>query len=566
MNAQTAPHKVFKQLLTQLTKTGEHFEVVDQKIDGRPYRVYKKAPATLKELMDSGRAHGDKTFLVYEGEQFSFEQFFAHSDAFARQMHKEWGIRAGDRVALAMRNYPEWMMAFTGIVQLGAVPVPINSWGSANEVRYVIKDSHARALITDQARYNYFAKDEQLPLPIVVARPDQDNRAPDWDTFIAQDKSEALPAYSRKPSDEALLMYTSGTTGQPKGVCTTHRQVCQAMFNFECVGMAMGMTSGDILAEVMKSGDNYAGLLTVPLFHVSGCYAVFLLNLRSGRRTVMMYKWDVAQAITLIEQERIGILSASPSMLMELYEAPEFARAKTDHLFAIGGGGSALPSELAGLIERKTANRLPGCGYGMTESNASATSMNGHLFRERPKAAGLCSPVMEVDIRDEQGASLPTGERGEIWLYGIAIASGYWQKPEATAQSFVDGWYRTGDIGYMDEAGYLSVVDRIKDVVIRGGENISSVEVEHAIDNHPAVLEVAVFGIPHRQLGEIPVAEVVVKVAHQTNEEEIKKHVSSQLAHFKVPEHVFLGTEPLPRNPIGKVLKKALRERRTQTG
>lgn len=558
----STPYKIFNNLLGQLTTRGEHFETQQQNIDGREYKVYKNAPQTLKELMDGGRIHGNKTFLLYEGEQLSFDQFFAKADMGAYQIHNAWGIKPKDKVAIAMRNYPEWMIAFAAIVRLGAVPVLINSWGSADEIRYVIEDSGTNALITDQARYDYFAEDKSINVPIAVARPDKKNKAPDWSEWILEAKDKTPIPYTCTTDDYAIMIYTSGTTGRPKGVYSTHRQVCQAMFNFECTGMAMGMSNGDIMAQVMKDGDDYAGLLSVPLFHVSGCYAIFLLNLRSGRRTIIMYKWDVAKAARYIEEERVGILSVSPAMMVQLFESKEFERAQTDHLFAIGAGGSAFPSGLADLIERKAANRLPGCGYGMTESNASAASMNGHLFRARPKAAGLASPIVNIKICDVQGKSLPAGEKGEIYLYGVSIASGYWQKPKDSAESFVEGWFRTGDIGYLDEQGYLFVVDRIKDMVIRAGENISSLEVERAIDNHPKVVEAAVFGIPHKQLGEALAAEVVLKTSGSLSVDDIKQHVSKQLAHFKVPEHVFLGTEPLPRNPAGKVLKKVLQKQR----
>ena len=559
------PEETFNQLLEQLTARGEHFELVQISLEGRQYPVYKNAPETLKALTDAGRTHGDKTFLVYEGERLSFAEFYQQVDMAAAQMHHAWGIKPQDRVAIAMRNYPEWMAAFCAIVRIGAVPVPINSWGSAEEIRYVIEDAGVRALVADQARYDFFGDDKSMSIPMVVARPDRSNRAPEWHQWVQEAASLSLPDYKCAADDMALMFYTSGTTGRPKGVRSTHRQVCQAIFNFECVGMAMGMTNGDIMAEVMKDGDDYAALLSVPLFHVSGCYAVFLLCLRSGRRTVMTYKWDAPKVARYIEEERIGILSVAPSMLVELFQSEEFKRANTTHLFAIGGGGSAYPNGLLELIEEKAKNRMPGCGYGMTESNASATSMNGHLFRARPKASGLTSPIMRIDIRDEHGKSVGVGNTGEIWLYGITIASGYWEKPESTAESFVDGWYRTGDVGRLDDAGYLFIVDRIKDTIIRGGENISTLEIESAIQKHPKVVETAVFSLPSDTFGEMVAAEVVLKNPTDLSQDEIQTHVASQLARFKVPEQVFFRTEPLPRNPTGKVLKKDLQKLRGDT-
>ena len=564
--SQQPPHQVYFQHLEALTAPGQPFEVIDRQIGGRPCKAYRNAPATLRELLDQGRAHGDKEFLVYEGQRYSFDQFFAEADAAACGLSAA-GIRAGDRVAIAMRNYPEWMMAFTAIVTTGAVPVTINSWGAAEEILYVLDDSEAKWLFCDEARHNML--DQALTerqLPAIVVRPDLITATPNWEAFISpyqqHEKKPLRPP--RSEDDIATIIYTSGTTGKPKGVVSLNRQVCQAIFNFECCGFAMAMTNGDLLGRLMELDSDYSALLAVPLFHVSGCYAVFMLNLRGGRRTVMMYKWDIKKALKYITRERVGVLSVAPAMLMMLFEDPGFADADTSRLYFIGGGGSAFPSDLPGLIDQKVPDRIPGCGYGSTETNASACSMNGHLFRARPKASGLPSPIMQLQIRGTDGHSaLPTGERGEIWVYGISIAEGYWQKPELTAESFQDGWFRTGDIGYIDEDGYLFVVDRIKDIVIRAGENISSNEVEQALGTHPDVLEAGAFGIPHPQLGEELAAAVVIRPQRQPSVEQLQAHVGEQLAHFKVPAYIFLCHEPLPRNAAGKLLKNALRETHT---
>ncbi len=566
MNAPARPCDAFRQYLKELTAPGQPFELIEKEIEKRRYRVYQNAPATLSELFAPGRGHGDKTFLVYEGERISFAEFFRRADAAGHQLVKEYGIAPGERAAIVMRNYPEWLMAFVAIGSIGAVPVPINSWGRETEIRYALEDSGSRVAFFDEARCQLAADAcKDLGIKAIVARPESKppdlGAARDWEDFLAGALGQPMPQVQADTEAPALLMYTSGTTGRPKGVLSRQRQVCQAIFNFECTGLAMGMVNGDIMGAVMKDGDSFSSLLAVPLFHVSGCHAAFLINLRSGRQITMMYKWDPVQALHYIEEEKVGLLGVAPAMMMELLQHPAFDDANTSSLFSLGGGGSAFPPDLAPLIEEKAPGRMPGCGYGSTESNAAACTMNGHLFRERPTACGLQSPIMEVQIRDEELRPLSRGKRGEIWLYGPTVADGYWNRPEETADCFRDGWYRSGDIGFLDEDGYLHIVDRIKDMVIRAGENISSQEVEAALSGHPEVMDAAVYGLPHKRLGEELAATVRPNTGTALQAEDLREHVAEQLAHFKVPVHIEIDPAPLPRNAAGKVLKNELRER-----
>ena len=561
MNTATEPHRIFLEQLGQLTGAGQSFEIEQRQIDGKNYKMYKNAPRSLRELLDQGRAHGDKEFLLYEGEHYTFTEFFRQADAVSCSLAAN-GIQAGDRVAIAMRNYPEWMMAFVAIATIGAIPVTINSWGTVEEMLYVIDDSQSRLVFCDDRRQRMLTgKLQQRSIDAVVARPGEDSTAVSWQDYVLAGGNGEPPRPELSGSDPALLIYTSGTTGKPKGVLSLHRQVCQAIYNFECCGMAMAISNGDLLMKLLEQGDDYAALLAVPLFHVSGCFAVFILNLRSGRRTVMMYKWDVDRALQYIGDEKIGILSVAPSMLMSLFESDNFARTDTSRLYFIGGGGSSFPSTLPKLIDRQLPDRIPGCGYGSTETNASACSMNGHMFRARPQASGLPSPIIEIQIRDKQNIrELPRGEIGEICIFGVTIAQCYWNKPQTTAETFVDRWYRSGDLGYIDDDGYLHIVDRIKDIVVKAGENISSIEVENAIASCADIAEAAVFGMPHDRLGEEIAAVAVVRDGRQVEQGYLKEYLSQRLAHYKVPDQLFIRSEPLPRNPTGKILKNTLRQ------
>lgn len=566
MTTPARPCDSFRQFLKDFTAPEQPFELIEKEIEGRRYKMYRHAPTTWVELFAPGRAHGDKTFLVYEGERISYDEFFRRADAAGHQLVKEYALKPGERAAIVMRNYPEWLIAFTAIGSIGAVPVPINSWGREAEIRYALEDSGARVAFFDEARYQLATGAvKDLGIKAVVARPKSLSAAPnsvrDWEDFLADGLGQPMPEVPVDTEDPGLLMYTSGTTGRPKGVLSRQRHVCQAIFNFECTGLAMAMVNSDIMGAVMKDGDHFSTLLAVPLFHVSGCHAIFLLNLRGGRQITMMYKWDPVQALHYIEQEKVGILSVAPAMMMELLQHPAFDGTDTSSLFSIGGGGSAFPPDLAPLIEEKAPGRMPGCGYGSTESNAAACTMNGHMFREHPTAAGLRSPIMKVEIRDEDMRPLPDGKRGEIWLYGATVADGYWNRPEETADCFRDGWYRSGDIGFLDKDGYLYVVDRIKDMVIRAGENISSQEVEAALSSHSQVMEAAVYGVPHKRLGEEVAATVRPSGGTVLQADTLREHVAEQLAHFKVPEHINIDAAPLPRNATGKVLKNELQQR-----
>jgi long-chain acyl-CoA synthetase len=355
-----------------------------------------------------------------------------------------------------------------------------------------------------------------------------------------------------------MIMYTSGTTGTPKGALSTQRAICQAIMNFDCAAMASAMVNPEAIGAMMKKGFAPAQMLAVPLFHVSGCHAVFLTALRAGRRIVMLYKWDVARALQLIESERVTVLSAAPGMLTELLESPLFAQTDTSSLFGLGGGGAATAPRTARLLMERVPDAYPGTGWGMTETNAIGSSFTGTPFREKPASAGFLHPVVELDIRDEEGHSVATGSAGRLWIRTPTLVSGYWNRPEVNAAEFRDGWFDSGDIGYLDAEGYLFLSDRAKDMVIRGGENIYPAEIEAVLMECPGIAEVAVFGIPDETLGEQLAAAVHASDRH-IDAAAIRDFAAERLAHFKVPQVVWLHETPLPRNAAGKILKQELK-------
>jgi acyl-CoA synthetase (AMP-forming)/AMP-acid ligase II len=546
----------------QLCQPGAPFEIETRKNANTELRFYKNAPHTVRELLDTGRNFNDQEFLVYQNERLSFTAFFAKADAFAHFLIAELAIAKGERIAIAMRNYPEWMIAYYAIVSVGAVVVPLNSWGSADELHYGLSDSQAKLVICDQPRHDAIhSANDKLACQTILVRPKAGQDGLFFEDIIRANLGAKMPEVRCNSDDIAQIMYTSGTTGQPKGAVSTHSNICQALFSFEFHGMCSAMANPDAIGKMFSTGFTPCTLLSVPLFHVSGCYAAFLLNLRAGRKIVMMYKWSAEEALTLIAKERVTIFSAVPSMVVDLLRHPKFAHTDTASLFSIGGGGTACPASFSSAIAENLSDAYVGTGYGMTETNAICSSCTGDAFLYKPNSAGTLSPLVEWQTRSPEGEILAKGEVGEIWLKSACNISTYWQKPEATAESFKDGWMATGDIGYIDDENFVFLVDRAKDIIIRGGENIYPAEIENRLSQHPAIADSAIIAVPDERLGETPGA--VIRVQHGMNitEIDIKHYLADKLAAFKQPSHVWFVDRELPRNPAGKILKRELLER-----
>jgi acyl-CoA synthetase (AMP-forming)/AMP-acid ligase II len=546
----------YDQVAANLTAPGAPWELAGDESGGR---FYSKAPANLVEAVAVARQHGDREFLVYEGERRSFNQLLDESDQIAAALQAQ-GIQHGDRVALAMRNYPEWMTAFLAAVSIGAVIVPLNSWGQPDEIAATIADAGARLVFCDQARYDGLASRLQDPaVQLVIARPDRADDPNSLASFVAASRGQARREVAIDGEDLAMIMYTSGTSGVPKGAASTHRAICQALFNFEFAATAAAMCNGEAITAMLERGYAPTSLLAVPLFHVSGCHAQFLANLRGGRRIVMMYKWDVARALEYIEQERITSIAAAPAMVLDLLESPDFDAIDSSSLFSIGIGGAATPQRVADLLQAKMPGNFSGTGWGMTETNAQGASLTGRVFREKTGSAGLPHPIVDIRICDEQGQELPGGDSGEIWVRSPSNIREYWRRPDVNEQEFRGGWLRTGDIGYLDEDGFLFLADRVKDMIIRGGENIYPAELENQLLLLDAIKEVAVIGLPHGRLGEEVAAVVHLHPGRELSEPELLDFARQRLASFKVPARVFFTRQDFPRTATSKVLKPQIK-------
>ena len=565
-----------------MTAAGQIFEMDTVDIRGVATRVWKHAPATLRSVLDLSLNHATKDFIVYEDERYTFERHFRYAATFAHRL-REMGVETGDRIAIVSRNLPEWPMAFFATVGLGAISVPLNAWWTGDELEYGLSDSGARMVIVDSARLERLRPhlDRLEFLTDVIVVNEDRSVAPDLGephprvrirSFhevlgdVADDVT--FPDATIAPDDDATIFYTSGTTGRPKGAVGSHRNAISNLMNLFFVGQraAMRFGGGNIDADGQSIQNSY--LLNVPLFHATGCLAILIVNAASGGKLVMMHHFDARAALGLIESEKITTFGGVPTIAMQVIDHPDFASFDTSSVRSVSYGGAPSPPDLVRRIREAFPLAQPGNGYGMTETSAAVALNSGPDYIAKPTSCGQPMPVSDMAIvpedfaGDEPSSELPSGPDvvGELWVKGPTVVRGYWNKPEATAATFTKGWIRTGDVARIDEDGFVHIVDRAKDMIIRGGENVYCVEVEAAIFEHPNVADCAVIGVPHPVLGEEVGVVVVLRHPSATTVTDIIEHARARLAHFAVPTHVYVRSEPLPRNPQGKVLKRQLRD------
>ncbi|MEH6591139.1 MAG: class I adenylate-forming enzyme family protein [Halioglobus sp.] len=555
--------------VAELSAPGAPFELNEVTVHGVNYRNYATMPANLGEYYKFMLVHADKDFAVYQDERYTFAQGYQHGMEFGAALLDRFGVQKGERVAILARNSPQWLTAFIGATTAGTVAVPMNSWWTTEELDYGFADSGATVVVADRARCrSLLPLVEKFGLKIIAVDDCTDlgvEHTP-FGSLLADYAGAEMPEVDVAPDDHATIMYTSGSTGHPKGALSSHRGILSALYSWMLMGTADKLVTPD--STKADGGVRYpaTALLTVPLFHCTGSHSAFLLSLIVGRKLVIMYKWDVEEALRLIEQERVTYFNGVPTMSAELQAAALTSDRDVSSLQDIFSGGAARPPEQVDKLAGTFKKSSPAIGYGLTETNALGAANSGVLYIANPTSTGRAVPaVTDFRIIDDNGDTLPAGERGELCIKSPANVLGYWNKPEATAEAFVDGWFRTGDVGYLDDDGFLYIVDRIKDIIIRGGENISCIEVEAAIYTHPAVEEVAVFGLPDERLGEIVGATVVLRENAALTADELRAALVDHLAAFKIPAHIWLGTDKLPRIASGKIFKRELKTTYTAT-
>ncbi|MFA5775505.1 MAG: long-chain fatty acid--CoA ligase, partial [Ilumatobacteraceae bacterium] len=424
--------------IAAVTGPGQVFELVNANVRGIDLQVYKNAPANLGQVFAGARAHGEKTFLVYEDERWTFTKAMDQVDALANLLVNQYGIKKGDRVAIAMRNYPEWVVSFAAIISVGAISVSMNSWWTSDEMDFALEDSGATVLICDEQRFEVgqasCASKGIRSLVVRAAKP-LPKGVDKWEDVLIT--GQGHPGAEIGPDDDATILYTSGTTGRPKGAVSTHRAIISAIMAFSsrnAILTAYGNpppSSGDLPPSF---------ILIVPLFHVTGCVPVMLSCFIAGLKLVIMYKWDVDKALEMIERERITNFVGVPTQSWDLVNSPSFAKYDTSSLRAVGGGGAPAPTTLVTKVADSVKQGNPQLGYGMTETNAFGPGISGKEYIDHPTSTGRAVLPMRVEVRDPELKPVPRGEAGEIWFFGPMLIRGYWNRPDATAEVIVDGW------------------------------------------------------------------------------------------------------------------------------
>ena len=557
----------FNRAYAQLTAPGASFAWTVQNVRGVPTRIFDSAPPHMRVIWELAGAKGDAEYLVYGTERYSYADAAARVRSLAHHLRDEHGVGRGDRVAIAMRNYPEWVLSYWAITSLGAAAVAMNSWWTGPELEFALRDSSPVVVILDGERLERLAG-RAGTTPFIVTRHDGDlpAGASQWDHVVdAAGAPPRLPAAEIEPDDDIGIFYTSGTTGPPKGAQTTHRGSIHNLLNLAfmryCGDAARAHRPAAQRLVAEEDPGPPVALLPVPLFHVTGCTCVLHPVTATGGRLILMHHWDPAEALRIIERERVTTITGVPTMSRELLRHPDWEDTDTSSVRSMGGGGAALQPDLVARIDTSLRHGQPITGYGLTETTGIATALGSEFYVAKPASVGPVVPCMEAKVVDGDGNDLATGQQGELLLRGPNVIKGYLNNPEATAAAIVDGWFRTGDIAEIDADGWIHIKDRAKDVVIRGGENVHCAEVEAALHELDDVAEVAVFGVPDDRLGEEVAAAVVLGPGAVLTSEDLTAHLVDRLARFKHPRHVWFLDEPLPRNANGKFLKRDLRAR-----
>ena len=559
---------------SKLTGPGSPFEIEEKVIRGVTTRTWKNAPPTLRDVFLNGQRFKEREFLVYEGDRATYDSFGRATVTLAHRLIAD-GVKKGDRVAVIMRNLPEWPVAFWAGQLVGAIVTPLNAWWTGPELEYGLADSGTKVAFVDDERLDrveeflgklpdlekvYVTRHGGADLPAKTERlEDVIGVVNSWGGL----PELALPDVPLEPEDDATILYTSGTTGRPKGALGTHRNMTS---NVAAGGISAArnfLRAGEPLPELDATKlPQRVSLLVVPMFHATGLSSTMGPTMNGGGKLVLMRRWDAEPAMKLIQDEKVSSTGGVPTIAWQLIEHPARAKYDLSSLLSVAYGGAPSAPELVRKIAEVFPGSQPGNGWGMTETTATFTSHLGRDYLNRPDSAGPAAPVGEMHVRDPADGKtiLPEGSVGELWCKGPQVVKLYWNKPEATAETFQDGWLRTGDLARIDEEGFLFIIDRAKDMLIRGGENIYCVEVENALYDHPDVMDAAIVGIPHKTLGEEPGAVVHLKPGGTATEAELRQFVRERLAAFKVPVKVVFWPETLPRNANGKIMKNELKK------
>jgi long-chain acyl-CoA synthetase len=545
------------------------FEVVTEDVRGRPTQVYATRMPSLRSVLEVGLLRGDEqTFLSYGERTYGFGEFGRVTNGVAQALRSRFGLAKGDRVAVLSQNNPEWCLTFWATVSQGAVLVGLNGWWTTEEIEYGLQDSGAKVLVADRKRFERIADSLDLAphlehvfltdcTPADLDRANDPRLHPfsDLTTSPSPDLIDAEIA----EDDYAVIFYTSGTTGRPKGAISTHRSMIANLQNTMYNAVANSMSGN---ASLPDGGGQNVALFTSPLFHVSGCHSTLVVGLLAGLKLVMPEgRFLPETALQLIQEHGVTLWATVPTMVWRVCEHPDRHAYDTSSVRSVAFGGSPSAEELQRMVHEtfpsvsSTSN-----AYGLTETSSVATVISGADAIAKPDSVGPPVPTVSLKITGAHGEEVGPGETGEVCINGPILMAGYWNKPEATAEAIdADGWLHTGDVGHLDADGFLFITDRKKDMIIRGGENIYSVEIEQRLVAHPEIADAAIYGVPHPELGEEVKATVQLEPHSRLTASDIQQWVAGGLAAFKVPAFVDLTFDKLPRNASGKLLKNVLR-------
>ena len=523
-------------------------DIVEEEVFGRRTPVYQKRPHDLRDMLQqSVTSYGERTCLVQDEVRWTFSDFARHVDSVAAEFQQRWNISSGERVAILLNNRLEFAVAYYAAVTIGAIAVVLNARCKAPELEFMLRDSEPRVLITEPILYEEVSSVlERVPTLEAVVLCADDAVLPSHTLSF-----DTLTQAFRKPfqvaiaeDDIAALLYTSGTTGQPKGAMQTHRNL---------VNNAM------IATRLLQFGPDDRTLIVAPFYHATGVNSQLTAMLYAGGTSVVRPAFKADDFMEWIERERVTLAIGVATMFWLMLHSPNFARYDLSTVRAIIYGGSPAPVELLEQLSQTFPEVQLGNVWGLTECTSMVTLLPGSESLRIPASVGLPAPVLQVRVVDDAGQEVPEGEIGELIVKGPSVVRGYWRRPEATASTFKDGWLYTGDIGRKDADGFLYVLDRKKDMIIRGGQNIYSIEVENVLYQHPAVLEAAVVGVADEVFGEQVKAVLVPKPGMILDVEEVRDFCKRAIAVYKVPKYVEI-VAALPRNPGGKVMKNQLRQ------
>lgn len=549
-------------ILESLLGVGGAFETQDTQIEGQTVRIFANAPKTLAEFIQKGREHGDKTFIVDSGERLTFGAYFDRVDRLATNLSECLKDSESKVIALASRNSANWMIAFSAIILSGGIPALINSRGTGNNMQAAIDDSGAALLLADKKRLEQL-RAVNCVLPAICLDDSSDQETKNLKDIIST--SEAVTNYEdREANDVAVLMFTSGTTGRAKAAALSNQSMVFGVMNtllarraiMERMAKAYNIDMSVLLTQMPQG----SSLLIFPLFHTSGCSALFLASLVNGDKLVLLPRWDITEAFRVIQEEKVTSMTAVPTMLWDIINAPNRKDFDLTSLRSFSSGGQGIPLPLLTKLREAYPMAMFGTGYGMTEANGSVAQVIGEDFLNRPDAAGKILPMADVKVVDDTNEDLPSGEIGEIWVRSATLMNGYWLNGQVNLPFKDEGWYATGDIGRVDEEGFIYILDRKTDMVISGGENIYCAEVEQALTGVEGVTEIAAFGIPDDRLGEILILSVVSNLPQDAIRPKVSAKIEEAIASYKRPADIYFRTEPLPRNAMDKVEKHRVRQ------